>query len=292
LGLNAAGSQIQAIGTAAALLSDGDIVVAGNFGLVRYLPNGSVDTTFGTGGLASLPPTGIGPFRSALAVQPDGKYLWAGEATSANGSGGAFAVVRFDANGTVDRTFGSAGIAATAFPNSNVQGADTVLVQPDGKILLGGEVLPNINRGAPEAGLARFDPNGTLDPTFGSGGQAQSTATVGNITALGLNAGGDIFVLPSHAEFSPTGHLDPAVTPAAITTSSQGAGSGFLPSGEYALATSPTVAKHDVDIQVQRFNPDGSLASTSTAFDYSGATGLDQARDSVNGVAVQAKPRA
>jgi uncharacterized delta-60 repeat protein len=47
------------------------------------------------------------------------------------------------------------------------------------------------------------------------------------------------------------------------------------------------VAKHDVDIQVQRFNADGSLAVASPAFDFSGATGLDQARDSAGAVAVQ-----
>lgn len=53
------------------------------------------------------------------------------------------------------------------------------------------------------------------------------------------------------------------------------------------LATSPAVAKHDDDIQVQRFNADGTVAATSPAFDYSGATGFDQAFDSAHGVAVQ-----
>ena len=45
-------------------------------------------------------------------------------------------------------------------------------------------------------------------------------------------------------------------------------------------------------MQVQRFNPDGSLASTSPAFDYSGASGLDQARDGAGAVAVQANGQA
>ncbi len=287
LGLNAAGSQITAVASDAALLPNGDIVVAGNFGLVRYLPNGSLDTRFGTGGLAQLPPNGIASFPPGLAVQPDGKYLWAGEATAPNGSNGAFAVVRFNANGSVDQTFGTGGLATTAFPNSNVQGADAVLVQPDGKILLGGEVLPNINHAPADAALARFNPNGTLDQTFGSGGQVLSTASIGNITALGLDAAADIFVLPAHAEFSPAGQLDSSVTPAAITTSSHGRNAAFLASGQYVIANSVGVAKNDVDIQVQRFNADGSLAAASTAFDFSGSTGLDQARDSASAVAVQ-----
>src|SRR5579859_6246655 len=174
LGLNAAGSQVQAVATDAALLSDGNIVVAGNFGLVQYLPNGALDTGFGAGGLAQLPSLGIGSFRPRLAVQSDGKYVWAGEATAANGSSGSFAAVRFNANGTVDQTFGSGGVATAAFPNSNVQGADAVLEQPDGKILLGGEVLPNTRAAPPDGALVRFTANGTLDQTFGSGGQVLS----------------------------------------------------------------------------------------------------------------------
>jgi Domain of unknown function (DUF5122) beta-propeller len=60
-----------------------------------------------------------------------------------------------------------------------------------------------------------------------------------------------------------------------------------LASGQYMLGNSVGVARHDVDIQVQRFNADGSLASAGTAFDFSGATGLDQAGDSAGAVAVQ-----
>ncbi len=160
-------------------------------------------------------------------------------------------------------------------------------MQPDGKILLGGEVLPDTRAASPEGALARLNANGTLDQTFGTGGQVLSASAVGNITALGLDAAGDIFVLPAHAEFSPAGQLDSTVTPAAITTSSPGHGAAFLASGGYVVATSPTVARHDADIQVQRFNADGSLAAASTAFDYSGATGTDQALDSASGVAVQ-----
>jgi uncharacterized delta-60 repeat protein len=286
LGLNAGGSQIQAVPSDAALLPNGDIVVAGNFGLVRYRPNGSLDSTFGTGGLAQLPPNGIASFPPSLAIQPDGKYVWAGEATAPNGTNGAFAAVRFNANGTVDQTFGTGGLATTAFPNSNVQGADAVLVQPDGKILLGGEALQNSYHAPAFAALARFNANGTPDQAFGSGGQVQSSS-IGNITTLGLDAAGDIFVLPAHAEFSPTGQLDSSVTPAAITISSHGGNAAFLPSGQYVLGNSVSVARHDVDIQVQRFNADGSLAAASTAFDFSGATGLDQASDSAGAVAIQ-----
>jgi uncharacterized delta-60 repeat protein len=281
LGLNASGSQTNAVPTGAALLPGGDIAVAGNFGLVRYLPNGSLDTTFATGGVVPLPPGVSTP--AGLAIQPDGKFLLAGEATPPGGTGNALSVVRFNANGSLDKAFGTGGVATATIPNSNVQVADAAVAQSDGKILLGGKALLN-TRHAPAVGaLARFNANGTIDQGFGTGGEVTSAA-VGPVTGLGLDASGDIFVLPAHAEFSPAGQQDATVTPAAITASSPG---GFQPGGQYVLGSTVGVARHDTDILVQRFNADGSLAAASPTFDFSGATGLDQARDSAGTVAVQ-----
>ena len=229
LGTDANGNQIQAVPGAAALQSNGDIVVAvgiggPDMGLVRYLPNGTRDTTFGNGGFAALPDVGIASIRPGLAVQSDGKLVWAGEATADNGTNAAFAVVRFTANGTLDQGFGTGGLATTTFANSNVQGAQTVLVQPDGKILAGGAVLFGGRPPKDIGGLVRFNANGTLDRGFGSGGQElvpnanPVLSSVIGVTALGLDASGDIFTLPSHLEFSPAGQPDATLTPAAITT--------------------------------------------------------------------------
>jgi len=284
--------------SAAALQSNGDIVVAeGNSGpgsgLVRFLPNGARDTSFGEGGFAALPDTGISSFAPRLAVQSDDKIVLAGEATSANGTGSSFVVVRLNANGTVDTGFGSGGVATTTFPvfNASVQGAQAVLIQPDGKILAGGENItgnPSGTTRAPETfgALARFNANGSIDTSFGTGGQVQ----VGNsdFTALGLDANGDIFTLPSRFEFSPAGHQDATVTPAVITSASHGGISAFLPSGAFVTANTVTIIRRtDLDVQVQRFNADGTSASASTAFDYASASGL-AARDSGGAVAVQA----
>lgn len=63
-------------------------------------------------------------------------------------------------------------------------------------------------------------------------------------------------------------------------------------SGQFVVASTVGVAKGDTDVQLRRFNADGSLASASAAFDYSGATGIDQARDGASAVAVQANGRA
>src|SRR5579862_3063360 len=296
----------QGFPVAAVLQSNGDIVVAvgsgsPGSGLARFLPNGATDTTFGNGGFAALPNLGIPSVHPGLAVQSDGKLVWAGEATASNGTGSTFAVVRFNANGTLDQGFGAGGLATTTFPvfNASVQGAQTVLIQPDGKILAGGENItgnPSGTSRAPEdfGVLARFHADGRIDTSFGTGGQVQ----VGNsdFTALGLDASGDIFTLPSHLEFSPAGQPDATLTPAPITTASPSTGDvTFLPSGGFVVAgTVGSRRSGDIDIQVTRFNPDGSTVSTSTAtgIDYAGQNGTLAASDVPDAVAIQANGQA
>jgi len=304
LGVDANGNQIPASPGAVALQSNGDIVVAVGFGgldsgLVRFLPNGTRDTTFGNGGFAALPDLGIPSARPGLAVQSDGKLVWAGETTAANGTNGAFAVVRFNANGTLDQGFGAGGLATSTFANSSVQGAQTVLVQPDGKILAGGAVLFGGRPPKDIGGLVRFNANGNIDTGFGSGGQElvpssnPVLSSVIGVTALGLDAGGDIFTLPSHLEFSPAGQPDATLTPAAITTASHSGAVTFLPSGGF-VATTPvfTGTRGDPDVQVTRFNPDGSTASTGTGIDYAGQNGALAVRDTPAAVAIQANGQA
>jgi uncharacterized delta-60 repeat protein len=306
LGVDANGNQIQASPGAVALQSNGDIVVAvgsggPDSGLVRFLPNGTRDTTFGNGGFAALPDLGIPSVRPGLAVQSDGKLVWAGETTAANGTGAAFAVVRFNVNGTLDQGFGSGGLATAAFANSTVQGAQTVLVQPDGKILAGGAVLFGGRPPVDIGGLVRFNADGSIDQGFGSGGQElvpnsnPVLSSVIGVTALGLDASGDIFTLPSHLEFGPAGQPDAALTPAAITTASPSTSGAvaFLPSGGFVAGTEVVTGRNgDPDVQVTRFNPDGSTASVGTGIDYAGQNGALAVSDVPAAVAIQAKGQA
>src|ERR1700746_1259993 len=259
----------QGFPAAAVLQSNGDIVVAvgsgsPGSGLARFLPNGARDTTFGNGGFGALAKLRIPSIHPGLAVQSDGKLVWAGEATASNGTGSTFAVVRFNANGTLDQGFGAGGLATTTFPvfNASVQGAQPVLIQPDGKILVGGENItgnPSGTSQAPETfgALARFNADGSIDTSFGAGGQAPVGTF--DFTALALDASGDIFTLPSHLEFSPAGQPDATLTPAAITTASPSTSGAvtFLPSGGFVAGTVVfTGRRGDPDVQVTRFNPD------------------------------------
>jgi uncharacterized delta-60 repeat protein len=272
LGDNSAGAQIQAVASAAALQSNGDIVVSGNFGLVRYLPSGKLDTSFGTKGLATTTGSAAG-----LAIEPNGDYLAVG-AGSTSGGVSTFEVTRFTSSGKLDPTFGNDGVVTTTFPGaSDGAAADAVLVEPDGDVLVGGQAsVPGTTRNEPvitEGALALYSSAGALEESFGSGGIVQSTSSIGDIANLGIDASGDIFVLPAHAEFSPSGQLDSSVTAETIATSSQGGDNAFLPNGQSVSATSVTVAKHNTDVQATLFNANGTVDSAfdNPPFTYTGA---------------------
>jgi uncharacterized delta-60 repeat protein len=194
--------------------------------------------------------------------------------------------------GTPDPTFGSGGVVTTPFPKAaDGAAADAVLVEPNGDILVGGQAsVPGTTRNEPvvtEGALALYNPNGTLDTSFGSGGTVQSTSSVGNITNLGIDASGDIFVLPAHAEFSPVGQLDSTVTPETITASSAGGDSAFLSTGQSVTAGTVGVGRSMTDVRVQEFNANGSVDSAfdNPPFTYTGAEFAG--RQSPGAIAVQ-----
>ncbi|MGZ6527027.1 MAG: delta-60 repeat domain-containing protein [Actinomycetota bacterium] len=157
---------------AMALQIDGKIVVAGYnyeaFALVRYTSSGSLDTTFGNGGTVI---TAVGPswsWASAVALQSDGKIVVVGSssAASAPGSPGVFTLIRYNPNGMLDTTFGSGGIVTTAV-GSGASRAFAVVLQPHGKIVAAGDSSNGLHR---LFTVLRYNPNGSLDAKFGSGG--------------------------------------------------------------------------------------------------------------------------
>ncbi|HYC48023.1 MAG TPA: hypothetical protein VED01_21325 [Burkholderiales bacterium] len=153
---------------------DGKILLAGytsngatadDFALVRYNANGSLDTTFDGDGKVI---TAIGADTDqawSLALQSDGKILVAG--ASNNGSDFDFALVRYNANGSLDTTFDGDGKLTTAIGVSTDR-ADSVTLQPDGKILLAGFSISDFNS---DVAVVRYNANGTLDPTFSGDGK-------------------------------------------------------------------------------------------------------------------------
>jgi uncharacterized delta-60 repeat protein len=281
--MSISGSSVPGLGNAegAVALPNGDILLDGSAGLARLLPSGKVDTSFGSAGSAAAPDAGTG----AMAVQPDGKIIYTGTATAPDG-GTEWEVSRFTANGVLDPTFGKGGSVTTEILNPapttiTFESPHAVLVQPDGKILVLGAVQ-NFGgyRGAGsffEQAVVRYSANGALDAGFGTGGEAQS-ATFAGSGALGLDASGDIFIAPGpgwtskEAELSPSGQADPAVTAAAITASSSPV---LMPSGQFVVATTIAQGRGASHVQVTRYNPGSTVASTSALLAWTSVTGKD-----------------
>ncbi|MEU7298059.1 calcium-binding protein [Streptomyces exfoliatus] len=128
-------------GNAVAVQPDGKIVAAGSggagFAALRYLPDGTPDAGFGTGGRTSVNAPGDGGIAYAMALQQNGKIVLAGRADDPNSSeANDFGLTRLHPNGTVDTGFGGDGFVVTGF--NDFDEARGVLVQPDGKIVAAG----------------------------------------------------------------------------------------------------------------------------------------------------------
>lgn len=142
----------------------------------RMLAAGDLDTTFDSDGVVV---TGFTVAEgNAIAVQSDGKALIAG-AYRPGGGPANFAVVRLNVDGSLDTTFGAGadldginGLATVAFGETNPVDdiARDILIDSSGKIVLVGQAQQTTGSFLTGIGLARFNSNGTLDTTFGSGG--------------------------------------------------------------------------------------------------------------------------
>src|SRR5262249_54057680 len=129
---------------------DGKVVVAGysfsfttftdDFVLAQYNANGSLDAGFGTGGKVTTD-LGGDDVAFAVALQPDGKVVVAGYSLSFTTFTDDFAVARYNANGSLDTTFGTGGKVITDLGSDVFEWAYGVALQPDGKIVAAGVSL-------------------------------------------------------------------------------------------------------------------------------------------------------
>lgn len=164
---------------AISLQPDGKILVtgyknsngSGTLALARYNADGSLDAGFGSGGkLLTTNPLMLGRGGSPMTLQPDGKIVLAGHVTPGSSLlDGDFALTRYNADGTLDTGFGSGGILTTRFAGASA--ADAVALQPDGKIVAIGYSPLNPGNSEINFAVARYNPDGTLDSGFGSGGK-------------------------------------------------------------------------------------------------------------------------
>jgi uncharacterized delta-60 repeat protein len=249
--------------SAVAMQPNGKIVAAGNalpppswkMALARYTRTGKLDPSFGAKGVVRAPSASSDAVASAMTLQEDGKILVAGE------TGFDFVLLRYLPNGSLDQTFGSGGIVTTAL--SGPAQANAVALQGDGKIVLAGYVQTDPVGPGYEFALARYDADGSLDPTFGSGGVV--TTSIGNILEADLPYGGIAYAVA----IQPDGKVDVG-------------GSDLIPwpdRGKFALV---------------RYNADGSLDSSfgdggkvATSFGYGPPENPTEDGDSVRSLALQ-----
>lgn len=130
-------------GEAIAVQPDGKIIAAGytgniltvtQFAMVRYLPSGAIDASFGVNGRVTTAFGGVSDQAYAIALQPDSKILLVGRANNGTND---FGIARYNNNGMLDSTFDSDGKVTVAI-GSNHEEAFGVALQPDGKIVVGG----------------------------------------------------------------------------------------------------------------------------------------------------------
>ena len=183
---------------AVAIQGDGKIVVGGR-GLngsfldamfVRFNTNGSLDTGFGgTGKVFVTMSTGADQV-NAIAIQGDGKIVGAGFA-SVSSSQNSVALARLNTNGSADTGFGTGGVVVTSI-GTTISIANAVALQGDGKIVIGGQWF-NPSSTTDDFLVARYNTNGTIDGTFGSGGKTTTDAGNHNrLFSLAILANGKI----------------------------------------------------------------------------------------------------
>ena len=275
-------SNISCRGSAIALQTDGKIVVAGSadssstydFLVLRLLPDGTPDSTFGSAGWVTTDFGTTLEYANAVAIQRDGKIIAAGR--KAEGFFSDFAMVRLLPDGQPDPQFGDQGLVGTNFREED--NAAAIVIQDDSKIILGGFSSVSANG---DFALARYNQDGSLDKLFGSGGKVLTDLAGQNesdfITSMKLlsdgrivtagNANNNNLEFTSDAgivQFMPDGALDPSFGTDGIVIAPLGSktnveGVTVAADGKVIICGSSDVAQGENRWFLSRFQPQGGL---------------------------------
>ncbi|HEY2517051.1 MAG TPA: delta-60 repeat domain-containing protein [Polyangiaceae bacterium] len=238
-------------------------------------PSGSLDVTFGSGGIATVPLAGgrasAGIGLHGLAIQPDGAIVFCGNGLF--GQNYELVLGRLTPSGNLDASFASGGLAVMNEPGHWVDVCSTVSLLGTGSLIVSGfTVVPNDSNYPHTFLVSRFSPTGQLDPSFGSGGFFNLEA--GGVDAkpydlvplpdgkllLGGFAGSNLALL----QLTPAGTVD-------TTYGTKGDGTSLLapPNGAHAITALALLPDGNVlgpidasSFLVERFTPAGSLDAT------------------------------
>jgi uncharacterized delta-60 repeat protein len=288
---------------AVAVRGDGKIVVAGEvsakshtkFAIARYNSDGTLDSNFSGDGKQTTDFAG-NAFATGVALQGDGKVIVVGGA-----DGGGFALARYNPNGSLDTSFSGDGRQTTAFAGSAA--ASGVALQGDGKIVAVGSNVNNPTF-SEDFALARYNPDGSLDPSFsGDGRQTTNFGDLEGATGVALQSDGKIVAVGvangigfsdfALARYNPDGSLDMSFSGDGRQTTDFGDGAAALGvalqgDGKIVAVGFEGPGGPRDDFALARYNPDGSL---DTSFSGDGKQTTDSGFDAALGVTLQGDGR-
>lgn len=258
---------------AIALQPDGKIIAVGSvgisnslFALVRYNPDGSLDTTFDGDGIVTTAVQSSGTGQ-AVAVQADGKIVVGGHSLNSSNQD-SFVVIRYNANGSLDTSFATGGFFTRDF--GVIDFFTGLVIQPDGKIVAGG--TGDVSSSSPQIALVRLNTNGSLDSTFdGDGVLALIVPQLEEANSVDLQSDGKIIVggtvnaSMAVVRLTSVGALDTTfsgdgVALAGFNIFSKGSDARAMADGK--IVAVGQAFSSALDLAVARFNADGTLDTT------------------------------
>ncbi|WP_422104892.1 T9SS type A sorting domain-containing protein [Winogradskyella sp.] len=272
-----------------AFQTDGKILAAGSarnsttgtdFAVARYMPDGTLDSTFGINGLVSVDIRGYSTSSNQtdiarkVFVQTDGKIVLAGTCPRipSDNTEESFAIIRLNSDGSLDTTYGTNG--KTFFDLGIDSECEDAVMLPDNSVIMMGSAEINFDR---YFAVAKVDPFGFLDTEFSIDGK-QTANVVNDVNAngfggfvdqnnrivMGGETGGEYVIM----RFTPTGNLDTTFNGTGIVSTADVSGGNpeIISIGELSDGKIFAVAQHvtvnNFNIALLRYNSDGTIDTT------------------------------
>jgi uncharacterized delta-60 repeat protein len=268
----------------------------GDFALVRYNANGSLDTTFDGDGIVTTPIASSDETARAMTMSL-GRFVVAGESFSNLIS--RFTVARYNSDGSLDTTFDADGRRTDQIGSAWPASVSALALQADGRIVVGGSVQTTTGFFDNDFALLRVNMDGSLDTSFGAGGRVSldwdhrdnalaglAIQPDGKIVAAGYawtSISPGLRQIMAFARFNTNGGYDIASSASVTSAGSAGTSVAVQPDGKIVIAGYAYVTASDLDFAVARFNPEGTLDGT---FDGDGmlTTSMGTANDRATAV--------
>lgn len=260
------------IGLGMVVQPDDKIVMAGHSGtpnnydvaLARFMPDGTLDATFGGDGMVIAPLSPNDDATYAVALDPTNSKIVIAGRCGPIGIADSIMVARFMPTGVLDTSFNGTGAVITTFSTLSFNAWD-VLVQPDGKILV---AATGLILGDSQLVVLRYDQTGMLDNSFGTGGIA-GTGHMSSAGALDLMPDGRIVAAGSYGDlqvtrFLPNGMLDNTFGNGGMVITDAGGYEGVyeckvLPSGDCLVVGTGDDGQGNLGMLIVRFAATGAL---------------------------------